>query len=120
MSRIELHRGLIVAQKVLAALRKLPVKSEVAVHTYDNCREQGYCFQCWGKSPRYALVAECRNSDSIFVGLFEGTHYGQGRLPGEAEWQDGQRFIEDGQYGTAANLIREWLDNGKRLNGAGR
>jgi hypothetical protein len=108
--RVDMHSGVLVAQKVLKEFRKFAAEFVYRdgkpggfwVEAYSNCREQGYCIRGVGF---YASFAEYRNSDSIVV--YVGERPDSGNLPTDKDYENKEFFGYNQHSKAAAYIIKE-------------
>lgn len=66
--KVHTHHSVVLANKVLAAIRKLaersPYTDDIFVSCYSNCREQGWALN---RNEQMLTISEHRNSDDIRI-----------------------------------------------------
>jgi hypothetical protein len=80
----------------------------LALHSYSNCREQGFCLETTFSTPRrWVAFSECRNSDSIVV--YTDTASWVGGLTDES--YKNVNYFNYNAYTQAAEYIHNLLES---------
>lgn len=116
MKKLKLNESLVVAKRVLSAIR-LPdaVAEECDVVGYENGREHGLCIKCYyvkdgGNRPVTICFAENRNSDQIVVYVSTpGERFDANTNIPTARAYEAAKYFDYGEYAKAANFITSKL-----------